>query len=513
MLDFGSFFVGSLIATAIFALVTVFHSLVSRKSAIARVCTLLSLSVVVYVVGYALEITSTQMQQVLLWNRVQYLAAPFIAPLWLSVTLYFTGKERYPSKVLWPVLFVIPVITVIVRWVPSLSHYIYAETSLERLGSLSLLQIGRGPWYLINAANSTVCVILASAVLMDASRKRSAIRRDMLLMVLASLVPIIGMAMLILNLVPYGLDIIPLGLSIGFLIFYVTLFKQRFLDLVPLAYDRVFSWSKDGILIVDANDNLADYNESAGNLFGHLSRSSIGKSIRSLFAEHPEVGDIASSKANNLVTIKNAEKERHFKVTVTRIYDRMGAEVGTIVTFSDVTEQIDTLRRLEVVANYDETTKIANRRHAMTLLQREVHRAHAEDRPFSLLMIDLDFFKEINDTYGHLAGDEYLHHVAQVCLNQIRSKDILGRYGGDEFIVGLPGTSESAAALVAERIRKAVEASPHTYGQDSFNTTISIGVIAMDAKQHYSVDSLLASADKALYLAKDGGRNRVMVLK
>ncbi|HST09631.1 MAG TPA: diguanylate cyclase [Terriglobales bacterium] len=165
---------------------------------------------------------------------------------------------------------------------------------------------------------------------------------------------------------------------------------------------------------------------------------------------------------------------------------------------------------LRFQATHDALTGIWNRRAALDLLQREIERASRTEGSTGLLMLDLDHFKKINDSYGHLAGDAVLREVTSRVLRVIRSYDFLGRYGGEEFIVVLPACDRAQAEQSAERIRSAVASSPVFAGTEEIQVTTSIGVTSVSVNA--SEKEILAVADAALYQAKSSGRNRVCAL-
>lgn len=172
--------------------------------------------------------------------------------------------------------------------------------------------------------------------------------------------------------------------------------------------------------------------------------------------------------------------------------------------------QLESQRRiLADLAMRDGLTKLLNHRTFYTLLEKEVARTRRYEKQLSLLMLDIDHFKRVNDTYGHVAGDMILAGLSGVVSDQVRNVDSACRYGGEEISVILPETGMEAAALVAERIRSAIEGQRFDIGQgQSIAITVSIGVASLPA-QETSVEKLVAVADKALYEAKEGGRNRV----
>lgn len=165
--------------------------------------------------------------------------------------------------------------------------------------------------------------------------------------------------------------------------------------------------------------------------------------------------------------------------------------------------------RLEIASNTDELTQLFNRRYLQSTLERELRAARRYNHPLSVAMLDLDHFKLLNDTYGHVEGDSVLKTIAATITKELRDIDYAARYGGEEFLVVLPRTDVSGALRVAERIRVAVESYRWQAGRE---TTISAGVAAqMPGSSALTINELVSTADEALYRAKAGGRNRVSI--
>jgi diguanylate cyclase (GGDEF)-like protein len=166
---------------------------------------------------------------------------------------------------------------------------------------------------------------------------------------------------------------------------------------------------------------------------------------------------------------------------------------------------------LERLSRTDGLTGLPNRRHLMETLEKETRRSNRNERPFSLLMVDVDRFKRYNDSFGHLAGDEVLKRLAQVLSAAIRTADYAARYGGEEFTVVLPETRLDGAREVAERIRVMME--KERFGADGAGrVTLSIG-IAEFPTDGATVEAVTSGADSALYVAKEYGRNRVVTTR
>ena len=193
-----------------------------------------------------------------------------------------------------------------------------------------------------------------------------------------------------------------------------------------------------------------------------------------------------------------------------------------LVAFSIIGGHISSLRRnlrisrteleksltiIKEMSIRDDLTGVYNRRHLMELLEHEYHRISRGGAHFSVAMLDIDHFKSVNDTHGHLTGDEVLKAVSDVIRNSLRSADFCGRYGGEEFLLVMTQTNINGALLCAERIRSTIEQSRFTSLGPNFKVTVSLGVTEFTGKE--DIPTMIARADKALYHAKESGRNRV----
>jgi diguanylate cyclase (GGDEF)-like protein len=182
-----------------------------------------------------------------------------------------------------------------------------------------------------------------------------------------------------------------------------------------------------------------------------------------------------------------------------------------MVLNTELAHEIETRKALEmelrVLATTDPLTGLYNRRRFLELGEYEIQREHRNHRGLALLALDLDHFKQVNDKFGHAAGDEVLRRFACICKGCLRAMDSIGRTGGEEFAILLPESGPEEACLVAERIRAGVEACPMPSDRDPFHVTVSIGAAGYRTGDNF--DQLLARADTNLYAAKNAGRNRV----
>ena len=182
----------------------------------------------------------------------------------------------------------------------------------------------------------------------------------------------------------------------------------------------------------------------------------------------------------------------------------------TVIIFRDMSiiREIESTRQQANIeaayfASYDYLTGILNRRAFMKAIEQEIERTKREHSSLSLLLLDVDYFKHINDRFGHAGGDTVLKRVAAGLGEQLRPYDVLGRYGGDEFIICLPGTTQNEAGIIAERLRQHIEQSDISIDGQHVPVTISLGIASYVSDENDMADRFIARADKNLYIAKE----------
>lgn len=208
-------------------------------------------------------------------------------------------------------------------------------------------------------------------------------------------------------------------------------------------------------------------------------------------------------------------RARYILTTKVPLRDEEGQILGTIGIGRDITAMKETegeLKRarenLHYRATHDSLTSLLNREAIMDMLERELMRSQREHASISVLMADLDHYKSVNDQFGHPIGDQVLREVARRFLHSVRSYDLVGRYGGEEFLLILGGCSGQEALGRAEQLRQSIEASPVATPCGEIPVTISIGVLPVQEWEYPPMDAVLSEVDIALYAAKGDGRNR-----
>ncbi len=279
--------------------------------------------------------------------------------------------------------------------------------------------------------------------------------------------------------------------------------------------------------VTDKNHKILMANESYWAEFGPLpdNQKTIkcyehrpGKSCHT--ADCPLTRIMQGSKHYSYESIKEKDGvRRHFIVTAKPLFDGRGKAIGSVESFQEITdrkrseEALEKVnRQLETLSNTDALTGIANRRRFDEVLLQEHDRHARSNTELSLILLDIDYFKSFNDTYGHIKGDECLQQIAQVINTcACRPADLVARYGGEEFVCILPETNRIGAIAVAEKIRQAIiaRAIPHTGSQVADCVTTSLGVVTVPCGEGESVVDIVARVDELLYRAKSSGRNRL----
>ena len=192
--------------------------------------------------------------------------------------------------------------------------------------------------------------------------------------------------------------------------------------------------------------------------------------------------------------------------------EKDGIGRGKVVLMaSEITERVHLYQEIQRLAHQDGLTGCYNRRYFMERAAEEIRRSMRYHEPLSLLMMDIDHFKDFNDRYGHQVGDELLCRLVRLCQDHLREVDVFGRYGGEEFVVLMPQTNQAGAMKAAERLQKHIEKMSLHTADGNLSVTVSIGAASFERGfgESHSLDALIRSADKALYAAKAAGRNCV----
>lgn len=304
--------------------------------------------------------------------------------------------------------------------------------------------------------------------------------------------------------------IIPLFLFSNFLA--IRLIRQLTSTKEELA--TIFDFSPEGILYVENNGKILKANKFAEQLFGYTHDEFIDLSIEDLVPvsirkKHQSLRKEFSQKIQSKEMGDRNSKIQGIRkdgslvdLRITLAANELNGVMRSVCVIKDITQD----NELKTAAETDHLTSINNRRFFDEVLQKELARSAREDKPLSLLMIDLDHFKPLNDHYGHTEGDKALKAVSEYLQKYTRSYDHLARWGGDEFVILCPNMSAPDALPHADRIRSGFETLDFPWDQ---KLTLSVGVACTNKQNPMTAKALLEAADGAVYAAKQNGRNQV----
>jgi diguanylate cyclase (GGDEF)-like protein/PAS domain S-box-containing protein len=330
--------------------------------------------------------------------------------------------------------------------------------------------------------------------------------------VLAGLcIPWANSIIFLLGLSPFSnADNTPFSFSLAGMAFVFALIRYHLLDIVPIARDTLIEDMIDGVLVIDCNHRIVDANPMAEKILGRPDRPFLGTAIEHILADSPEILQAIYSEQDTRIE-EHRTSVFYFDVHITQLFDKQQHRIGQLLVWHDISKFKQIQADLEKLATQDSLTQIYNRRHFYTLAQIEMARTVRLKASCAFVLVDLDYFKQINDTYGHQAGDQALITFTKICQHNLRSIDILARLGGEEFIFLLPTTNQHQAYETVERIRIIINQTKIHFDQYSFSISASFGISIFERPLEETLDSLLSKADQALYYAKYLGRNRVVM--
>lgn len=359
-------------------------------------------------------------------------------------------------------------------------------------------------------------------------------RRQLRTILLAAVIPTVG------NLVSVGrpggeagADLTPVFMIVTALIHYYAVFRQGLLRLLPVARDLVLDTVSDAVFVIDVHGAITDVNPAAERLARRidpaLPAELIGVALRRF---------LPSTRYRRVLTdgeyhVDHADGMTDLDLRVSDLADRNGRPLGRVVVARDITELNDQRRRLADVngrlveqlqiinrlrhelaelAVRDELTGLYNRRHLLAELEAELDRARSDGAPLTLVLLDIDHFKSVNDRFGHAVGDDLLTAMARALAQGVRPGDTVARVGGEEFVVLLPGVGTRQAVPYAELLRRRCSTVLVDTRDGPLSATVSLGVATFPECGRTST-ALLQGADDALYQAKGSGRDRVVAAR
>jgi diguanylate cyclase (GGDEF)-like protein/PAS domain S-box-containing protein len=478
-----------------------------------------------------LEAAAVEQATKIFWSQVEYLGYNSAIVLLLVFAAQFTQQTHWLNRRNLLLLPVIPALTIILAFTNAWHHLVWASFAPGPPGTNSLIYY-HGPWFWVGMA--WVYVIMFIATVMFASqvrRSRGVYRHQAVAVLIASLAPWIGSGLYVFGFVPTrGFDTGPISFMLTGVLLVWSFARYQLLGLVPIAREVLIEKMSDGVIVVDARNRVVDINPAAYMLLnlseGHL----IGQSAQAVLP--PQLG---MTGMNTEATPRHEEfclneaKPLWVELLISPLRDRSDTARGQLVVLRDITQrkldegalqqakrsleaqlvEIKNLQeQLKEQAIRDALTGLYNRRYLEETLDRELARASRERYPITLVMVDIDDFKRVNDSYGHPVGDLVLQALGKLLYQHTRRSDIACRYGGEEFLLVLPGLAIERAVRRADEWRTAFETLCIQASGGEIRATFSAGIAVFPIHGTQALD-LIRAADQALYAAKAQGRNCV----
>ncbi len=468
------------------------------------------------------------------WMNLFFMSVILSAPLFLAFALQYTGHEKWVSGYRLPALFVIPIISIILTWTNPIHHWVFISVRDAIDGILLYAEHFEYGWYFwVHTVYSYALVLIAMMLIAQMAVRSYHIFRQQAITLMMGLVP--GIATTVVD--AFGLfpgfkhDIAPVGFALAGVFFFFSIYRRQFLNIVPIAREMLIEQMSDGMLVLNEIGQIVDINSAAESFLGVHLKEIMGLPMRDALLEWRTSIDAYLSRGIRQaeVPLKREGDHRIYDLQISSILDRRARTIGHLVVLRDITQnkhiegelrsshekllaQLDEINKLHALLQEqvirDPLTGLYNRRYLNETLQRENERAARKPFLSSILMIDIDYFKQINDSYGHAVGDEILYSMSKEFTAHVRSSDMICRYGGEEFLIIMPDSSEDDALQRAEEIRTSIESTLFTVDDGQIHLTISIGVASFLADGR-DLWEIIDAADMALYEAKSNGRNRV----
>ena len=488
------------------AIATVVYGAWQREVNNSKYIILVSLAISFFALGSQVVLMAESAETAFLGFRLQHIGQPFIGGLWVMYTLEIC-KERIKSIRYVALLMAIPVFMCLSITAGDPFGFFIRSLTFDNTGLLptvsgdytAMYYIGLGHVYGFNLAS----VYLICRSLSGHDKKNKA---RYIVHLVAGLVPsLLGIASLVMGL-PFRRETVSAVLCVSSVVLNVYLQRTGVMKVVSKAKYQLFESVEDGIVIVNNRNEYMDSNDKARLIFPVLAETAQGTPIKNIEGFFPI--PLTEERQGKKFTVTSGGEPKHYTVTRSELYEDE-QYFGSTYLIYDITELEDLTIKLQELAITDELTQISNRRNFFSLAESMVATMMRLDIGVCVGMLDIDNFKKVNDTYGHPFGDVVLREVASKCKALLRQSDILGRYGGEEFVIMYYGMDADSVRGRFEHIRQSISEMEISRGDIATSVTVSIGFTFVDFEVEQPLLHAISQADFALYRAKQTGRNKV----
>ncbi|MGG1551013.1 histidine kinase N-terminal 7TM domain-containing protein [Paenibacillus ferrarius] len=484
-----------------------------RYTNIAKLFIVYTICIAIYCFSSALGLLSTTLQELKLWTTVQYIGMPFSPPLGLLFVMHYLGFPVTRRRVI--LLLAIPVISLCMVATNDWHHLHYRVFEIDPILGAPYVHQEIGVWYMIHGVFTFGSMFVAFWLVIFQWRETAKTYRPQLIaLMFGQLVPIVTAFVYLVGLTPPGVDPVPMVLWISSLLYVWSINSSRLFTLMPVAKDAIFQSINDGVLVLDEFNRIIEFNRACQRMLPRLHKRQLGQQFAETWpklAGSPFPFPLkVEAQSLDLQLAAEGRPDATYQVRITPL-EHANQGKGLLLIFTDITELKRLQRQLEHHAYYDELTGAPNRRAFFQQGTLTLEESRQAGEPFTVVLMDVDYFKKVNDTFGHHVGDQVLMHVAHLCQQELQAGELFARYGGEEFVLALKGRTLQEGEAVANRLRTRIASKPLTTTEDKISVTLSLGVAEAADGPEETLSQLLNKADQALYAAKQAGRNRVCV--
>ena len=513
-LEFTPYVLPFIFSTLILVYLSIYAFRLRKRIETAGLFSMLTVALAIWTACYALELVSVTFESKIFWAKMKYMGSVPGPVLWFIFSLYHTNHRHWLSHPLKIVLATFIFLTLGIVFTNEIHHWYW--TKIYLLPGFPETQSEHGFYFWVYAAGLYLLVLASVVNYVNYYRRVPALfRRQAVLMVLGGFVPLATRILEdFIGWDPFPkIDNVILFLLLSAILFSVSLFRFGALELVPIAHNLVVRNINSGILVLDGLGRIVEINPFAQKLIGLESKDVIGKDLNTVLKDLPPIGYAPqmSEQVEKELSLQHDKDHFSFLVQISPIRNERNEIIGHVIVLVDITDRKKVEMELERLARTDVLTGVTNRRHFFELAETQFASAQRYHHSLAVLLLDVDHFKQVNDRYGHLAGDLVLQMIARECQSRLRSSDVFARYGGEEFICLLPEQNEEATFETAERIRQIIQQTPVAFERQSICVTASIGAALLRGEPGLTLESLIDRADQALYKSKYGGRNKVTI--
>lgn len=467
-------------------------------------------AITVYCFASGFGLLATTLGEIKFWTVIQYIGMPISSPLGLLFIMQYLGVKLTKKRCL--ALLAIPVISLIMVATNDFHHLHYRAYEIDPVLGAPFVYQEIGLWYIVHGIFTFACMLVAFLLVLFQWRETAkAYRTQLIALLLGQFIPMSTAFLYLIGYTPAGIDPVPMVLWASSLLYLWAISTSRLFTIMPIAKNSIFNGINDGVMVLDESYRLIEFNQASQNNFPSLNKTMFGRSFEEIWPELS--GNSLPLKLGAIETLQEVQLvsqalERVFQVRISPLEETKNSK-GHLLIFTDITEVKRLHDQLEHLAYYDELTQVHNRRAFLQQSELDFWAAKKDSLPFTVILIDIDHFKGVNDAYGHHVGDQVLTHVARVCQTQLKEGQFFARYGGEEFVLALKGETAEEAKVLANQLREHLACNPLGNGGDPLAVTLSLGVA--EAGQEETLHQLLHNADQALYTAKQQGRDRVSI--